>query len=309
MRKVTIFITIIIVSFGVGMAQNVANELSLEESYNGLQQQQTRLKDYVYRLNRETEDASHKLSTLSEDNKVLHSQIDSLQAMCESLKEKQASDKSEVDDKLVQANNDIVSNQTTTKALKNYSIWGCCLAIILVVILAVLLYRLLKTINKGHKSIDEIGKAQSLLHEAQKKLQEESIQLDNKLLELLEKQISSSSAPATSSSMADHSLALKVADEIVRIEMNLSQMDASMRGYKQLSRAVQRIKNNFNANGYEIVDMLGKTYDEGLKAATDFVTDDTMTKGERKITSITKPQVNYNGVMIQAAQITVSQNI
>ena len=31
--------------------------------------------------------------------------------------------------------------------------------------------------------------------------------------------------------------------------------------------------------------------------------------GEQIITGIIKPQVNYNGKMIQAAQITVSQNI
>ncbi len=286
------------------VAQGEANELSLEESYKSLQEQQMRLENDVRRLNKEARGASRKISTLSEDNIALHSQIDSLQEVCNKLNDKQVSDKSEVDGKLKLASDTISLNQATTKAaLKSHSIWGSCLAIVLVVILAVIAYCLLRKIDKGSTSIDKIGKAQDALQEAQKKLQEDSVQLDNKLLELLEKQISSSSV-----SEVDHSLALKVADEIVRIEMNLSRMDASIKGYKQLSKAVERIKTNFLANGYEIIDMLGKPYDEGMKVTANFVPDNTLAKGEQKITSITKPQVNYNGKMIQAAQITVSQN-
>ena len=107
----------------------------------------------------------------------------------------------------------------------------------------------------------------------------------------------------------DHSLALKVADEIVRIELNMSRMDSSIKGYKQLAKAVERIKDNFKANGYEIVDMLGKPYNEGMKVIANFVVDEDLEEGKQIITGITKPQINYNGQMIQAAQITVSQNI
>ena len=103
--------------------------------------------------------------------------------------------------------------------------------------------------------------------------------------------------------------AQKVADEIVRIELNMSRMDSSIKGYKQLAKAVERIKDNFKANGYEIVDMLGKPYNEGMKVIANFVVDEDLEEGKQIITGITKPQINYNGQMIQAAQITVSQNI
>ena len=63
------------------------------------------------------------------------------------------------------------------------------------------------------------------------------------------------------------------------------------------------------AYGYEIVDMLGKPYDEGMKAIANFVYDETLAQGQQVITSIIKPQINYNGEMIQSSQITVSQNI
>lgn len=141
-------------------------------------------------------------------------------------------------------------------------------------------------------------------------MQEESIKLGNKLVEIAEQQLTAlktaTSAKAPTGER-DHSLTLKVADEIVRIEMNLSRMDASVKGYKQLSKAVQKIKDNFSANGYEIVDMLGKPYIAGMKAAVTFVTDESLEQGKQIITRIIKPQINYKGQMIQAAEIEVSQ--
>jgi hypothetical protein len=105
---------------------------------------------------------------------------------------------------------------------------------------------------------------------------------------------------------ADHSLVLKIADELIRIQKNLGSMDESTRGLKQLNASVGRIANNFIANGYELVDMLDKPYKEGLNAAVSFVTSDELPTGRQVITRIIKPQVNYKGEMIQAAQIEVS---
>lgn len=161
--------------------------------------------------------------------------------------------------------------------------------------------------RKDYTSMNDVRKAQEALQIAQSKMQEDSIKLDNQMLALMEKQMNATSTVV--STEADHSLALKVADEIVRIELNLSRMDASVKGYKQLAKAVERIKNNFQANGYEIIDMLGKPYNEGMKVVANFVPDETLKEGEQIITGVTKPQINYNGKMIQSAQITVSQNI
>lgn len=107
----------------------------------------------------------------------------------------------------------------------------------------------------------------------------------------------------------DHSLATKIADEITRIEINLSRMDSSVRGYKQIAKSIERIRNNYRSNGYELVELLNKPYDEGMKMNADFVIDESLPPGMRIITSVSKPQINYNGVMIQKATVTVSQNI
>ncbi|MFZ2284967.1 MAG: hypothetical protein WAV86_13930 [Lutibacter sp.] len=143
-------------------------------------------------------------------------------------------------------------------------------------------------------------------------LEEESVKLDNKLVEVLEtqlklKQEETKSQPTISIEKADHSLALKVADEIIRIQKNLNQMDESTKGLKQLNSSVQRIQDNFAANGYELVEMIGKEYSEGMKATVNFVQDEDYEEGKRIITRIIKPQVNYKGTMIQTAQIEVTE--
>lgn len=186
--------------------------------------------------------------------------------------------------------------------------WGSSLLILLLIVSLVVYVLLYKRIKAGKYSINEVRKAQDALQSAHLKMQEEAVKLDNRMIELFEKQMASSSIAGTETQI-DHSLALKVADEIVRIEMNLSRMDTSIKGFKQLTKAVQRIKDNFHANGYEIVDMIGKPYNAGMKVVANFVADDSLASGLQIITSIIKPQINYNGQMIQAAQITVSQNI
>lgn len=173
-----------------------------------------------------------------------------------------------------------------------------CAAILAIAILAFAVLR--KRITKHASAVEAIKDAQSRLHE-------ESIRLDEKLLEILGTQMKIQEANSNGVEL-DHSLALKVADELVRIETNLSRMDTSIRGYKQLSASLRRIKDNYLANGYEIIDMMGKPYNEGMKVIANFVPDDTLPEGAQIITGIVKPQINYKGKMIQAAQITVSQN-
>ena len=144
-----------------------------------------------------------------------------------------------------------------------------------------------------------------------KSLEEESIKLDSKLVEVLESQLKLKQeekqiALGNPNSEIDHSLALKVADEIIRIQKNLNQMDNNTKGLKQLSASVKRIQDNFASNGYELVEMLGKEYNEGMKVIANFIPSEDLEAGKQIITRIIKPQVNFKGQMIQSAQIEVS---
>lgn len=242
---------------------------------------------------------------LKQRNEVLCEKIDSLKTICDSLKNVQVADRTTINGKIQETNNTVFSNQSI---MEIRTLWGGIIAVVILLVSLVIFYYLTKRIKKGTSSIDEVRKVQNALQKAHVKMQEESVKLDNRMIELFEKQMLTGSTMLTGTQI-DHSLALKVADEIVRIEMNLSHMDSSIKGYKQLTKAVQRIKDNFNANGYEIVDMLGKPYNAGMKVVANFVADDGLAFGLQIITGIIKPQINYNGQMIQAAQITVSQNI
>ena len=236
---------------------------------------------------------------------------DSLKSQLSDQSQKSETLKSELNTKLDNTNSELDKNVSNLSESISSNKTIAIIGIIAAVILLVVIYFVLKSkISSKDSAIDKIRSAQDSLAAAQKSMQEESVKLDSKLVELLEKQMTAQPVVAESkSSEPDHSLALKVADEIIRIETNLSKMDSSVKGYKQLSKAVERIRTNFMANGYEIVDMLNKPYNEGMKVTANFVSDESLADGEQKITGITKPQINYNGKMIQSAQITVSQNI
>ena len=249
--------------------------------------------------------AECEIQTLVKKNDAQRLAIDSLQDKCKSLEEAQSTDRENINGKIDATDHNVRTNQDQ---LQSRTLYGVIVVIVVLAIIVGVACWLTKRIKSGNTSIDEVRKAQDALQIAHEKMQEESIKLDDKLLELFDRQIAN--APKTEGNgKPDHSLALKVADEIVRIELNMSRMDSSIKGYKQLAKAVERIKDNFKANGYEIVDMLGKPYNEGMKVIANFVVDEDLEEGKQIITGITKPQINYNGQMIQAAQITVSQNI
>ncbi len=169
-----------------------------------------------------------------------------------------------------------------------------------------LIYLLLR--RRLHRT--ETDLADNIL-QTRKELEEESVKLDNKMIEILttKMQLTLESVKSVESSdhEIDHSLALKVADEIVRIQRNLDLMDPETRGLKQLAASIRRIHDNFEANGYELANLLGKPYDAGMKViVANAVPDGNLAEGAQVISRIIRPQVNYKDEMIQAAQVEVS---
>jgi hypothetical protein len=137
-------------------------------------------------------------------------------------------------------------------------------------------------------------------------IREEIIKIDNQVFWSLDFQRKLSKTEQNESENIDHSLALKVADEIIRIQKKLTSMDPETKGLKQLEFAVERIQDNFTENGYEMVELLNKPYHQGMKVSAKFKPDYSLKPGEQIITRIIKPQVNYKDVIIQEAQVEVS---
>jgi len=153
-----------------------------------------------------------------------------------------------------------------------------------------------------------------------KKWNSETKKLSLKQKEVLEKQVEdsqkladwlsdkSSSELSSKPNETDHSFAKRVADEIVRMSTNLSRMDDSIKGFKQLSASVRKLIQSLSINEYEIVELLNKPYSSGMNLEANFVFNEEIEKGSQIITRIIKPQINYKGKMIQGAQVEVSQN-
>ena len=186
-----------------------------------------------------------------------------------------------------------------------YSIIGVLLAILI----SGILYFLLSKRQKVDRTdlIDKLSKTKSSLEEGLIKEFGKQTELLETQIKLIEGHKTNTSAPAAE---IDHTLALRVADEITLIERNISLMDSSVKGLKQLSRSVSKLRDNLLANGYEIPELLGKKYDQGMKViVVGSIPDETIEKDQEIITKIIKPQVNYQDKMIQTAQIETLKGI
>lgn len=279
----------------------------LKTEVSNLNTQQELLHKEFKTLSSKNSETEGQISEIQITNKKLVSNIDSLQKDYNTLVANQKADKSEIVNSIDKTNELI---QTTENVLSSRTLWGACGLVILLSVIIGSFFAFLKKIKLGTSSIDEVRKAQGALEVAQKKMQEESIKLDNQMLAIVQKQLDAYVPSANKTKgEPDHSLVVKLADEIARIETNLSKMDKSVRGYKQLVQAKDRMINNVRANGYEIISLLGQEYNDGMQFQTRFVPDESLPEGKRIITGMIKMQVNYNGKMIQPAEIVVSQNI
>jgi hypothetical protein len=186
--------------------------------------------------------------------------------------------------------------------LKMVTIFGCVVFLLLVA-LCVVLYVLI------HKRSVDIESLRQKAEELNEKIVGNFSSEIAEIRKMSSSISASTQANTTSDGQPDHTIVKVIADRIAFMETTLSRMDSSVRGYKQLSKAIAQMKDNLNANGYELVDMLGKSYNDGMKVIANFTEDENLEKGQQIITAIIKPQINYKGTMIQAAQITVSQNL
>lgn len=149
------------------------------------------------------------------------------------------------------------------------------------------------------------------IRNTKKSLEEESLKLDAQLLDIINSQLKIKETQVDNkpeNGEKDHSLVLKVADEVTRILMNLEVMDKEIKGYKHLKKYSESILDYLKAYGYEIPQLIGMNYNSGMNMVATLEFDDTIESGKQIIKRIIKPQVNFEGKMIQAAKVTVAFN-
>lgn len=206
----------------------------------------------------------------------------------------------EIGVKIDKTNTSLVSKADSSDVTSK-TVWGIILFFVLAVFGGVIYYILHKRINKGTEDVEALKeKAEKLNEEIMNKL---SADVDE-----LQKLVTAINSVSGKQSEPDHSLIKTLADRITFMEMTLYRMDSSVKGHKPLSKSIKQMKDNLLANGYELVEMLGKPYNDGMKVTANFIEDEELEEGAKIITAVIKPQINYKGKMIQAANITVSQN-
>ncbi|ASV31632.1 hypothetical protein [Maribacter cobaltidurans] len=308
--------TLLIIAF-LGAANLFAQEqpnTELIETIKNLQtqvnQQQSDIQKLYSELNKEYRTyriVKEDLNQTIIDNQV--KVVDSLNTLINKSKQALSSINKQLNTKIQQAdeNANIKISELDSNLDKNRLYW--IIATLATLLLGGLVYWLLGKRIKSSKNDVE-----TQIRNTKASLEEESVKLDNKLVEVLEtqlklKQEETKSQPSISNDKEDHSLALKVADEIVRMQKNISKMDEGTKGLKPLTKGIERIQNNFAANGYEMINLLNTEYDERNNIdVINFITDENLADNKRIISAVIKPQVNYNGVLIQRAQVDVSQN-
>ncbi len=83
-------------------------------------------------------------------------------------------------------------------------------------------------------------------------------------------------------------------------------MQEHAKGVTALKNSLKRMEQAFNDKGYELAELLGKPFAEGMTVHARFVPSDELRQGEQIITKVITPQISFNGVLIQSAEVEVS---
>ncbi len=299
MNKISLILTFAIVS---NMAFTANASDSLRHCLNKLQATDAK----VQTLQRENETLKSDIVSLNANLEAKSNEIDSLKntlmktnrnvaALADSLNINISNTQAQI-----QSNSESL-NQTINKKSQT-GLWIFIVLALVVAVIAFVFGRLLA--KRGHEVASLFAKADKLNEEIVERMSKEMTDMQN-----ISKQISSIASTPAATPDTEQKLITTLADRITFMEMTLYKMDSSVRGHKQLSRSIKQMKDNLLANGYELVEMLGKDYHDGMKVTANFVEDEELPEGKQIITGIIKPQINYKGKMIQSAQITVSQNL
>lgn len=103
----------------------------------------------------------------------------------------------------------------------------------------------------------------------------------------------------------DHTLAIRLADELYRMRRRLASLPEETRGVVSLRRSIERLETELADHGYDLVDPTGRSYVDGLTMEARFIPDDTLAPGQRVISKVIAPQVNFRGALVRMAEVEV----
>jgi len=311
--KKSIFTILLLSSMGA-LAQNITRE-DLDKEIKPLMHK-------VKTLELENSSRKSEIGTLSNKLKVAN---DSIEVLKQQLQENSTANTQTANQLGIQIRETGDKNEgeitKVAKLLSKTSLYGI-IGVLSAILLSGLLYLLLSKRQKTDKT-ELDGKLEnkttslksdviSEIEKTKKQLQQENIKLDLKLIEVLENQLKGNKPSETIGNLdelskTDHSIPLKVVDEITRINAYANTLDPNSQDAKALKSSVKRLINTFKASQYDIIDLLGQKYDDGMKVSViSYIPDEKIQKGDEVISRIIKPLVKFRGEQIQAAQVDVS---
>ena len=181
------------------------------------------------------------------------------------------------------------------------------LSIISLSLLLILAWRL------SYTYINKIKIASNLkIEEINNNLASQLLKLDTSFIKVLENQIilirKDNILSENKSPDFNHTLPLKVGDEIHRMMKRIENMPKETKGLTALNNSINRLVDEFKDAGYEFENLLGRKYIDGMKLEARFIDNPDIPKGEEIITDVLKPQINFQGVVIQTAKVEVSKS-
>jgi len=265
------------------------------------------LKTSIQTLQKENESLKYEISNLNIKLSNAYKSIDSLRTLTQKNSSAISQTASELGIKIsaTETNTNQKFMEVDKSLIKN-SLYGM-IGVLTAILISIFIYWLLNKRQKSDKTdiFEKLSRTKASIEESLVKQFEKQTELLNAQIHLLVQQ--NKNIPANANQEPDHSLALKVANEVNLIERNLSLMDSNVKGYKQLKKSIEKIKDNLNANGYEIIELLGKTYHPGLPVTIiNSFPDENLEKDQEVISKILIPAVRYKDKIIQTAQIEVS---
>jgi uncharacterized protein HemX len=293
-KSIVVLTLLSICAFGQITKDELDREIKpLNQKVLTLQNENLRIKRNSEEINRKLETNKKLITKLENKNHELERNIeDSKKELLSKINEIESTSKNSI--------------TNVSQSLSNKTLWGI-IAFLATLILSAFLFWIFDKRQKLEKIefANQLNNTKNIIEDNLEKEFEKQSHVIEAQIRLIEHQMSN--IGTSTNPNPDHSLALKVADELTLIERTISLMDSGTKGLKQLSRSLEKIKDNLSSNGYEIPVLLGKPFNQGMKIIpVSTIPDENLEAGVEIITKIIKPQVNFNDKMIQAAQIEVS---
>ena len=216
MKKIFTILTLAVIGCQFANAKSINDNTdkikALEVKCSILQNKQVNADKNLRKLIESQHVAERKIQTLAKENEAQRLAINSLQNKCKSLEEVQSTDRENINGKIDATDNNVRTNQDL---LQSRTLYGVIVVIVVLAIIVGVACWLTKRIKSGASTIGDVRRAQEALQAAQTKMQEESVKLDNQLLAIVQKQLDASASSANKTTgEPDHSLVVKLADEI-----------------------------------------------------------------------------------------------